>query len=59
LTLTKKPQNRNGRENAIPVLIGNFGAKEAVAPVDEFHQLCDSLIKIFSQTFTLLFNRNA
>ena len=40
-------------------LIGNFGAKEAVAPVDEFHQLCDSLIKIFSQTFTLLFNRNA
>ena len=40
-------------------LIGNFGAKEAVAPVDEFHQLCDSPIKIFSQTFTLLFNRNA
>ena len=40
-------------------LIGNFGAKEAVAPVDDFHKLCDSPIKIFSQTFTLRFNRNA
>lgn len=37
-------------------LIGNFGAKEAVAPVDEFHQLCDSSF-YFREIFTFLERR--